>query len=316
MIYLKDVNDGDRISGIYLCVSKIKATSKSGKAYGNLTLRDKTDTISAKVWEPNSSAIGEYAEGDFIDIVGDVSVYKGTKQISITRIRKASEEEYDLKDYVPHSRYSIEALYSALLDCMDKVENPYLRKLNDRFFKEDAAFIEKFKKASAAKTIHHGFVGGLLEHTFGVVRLCGYYARVYTYLNRDILITAALFHDVGKMEELSDFPRNDYTDRGQLVGHITIGVEMIHDAIKEIDGFPPVLAYELEHCILAHHGELEYGSPKLPATAEALALSLADLTDARIETMREILSGAEGSEPWLGYNKVLESNIRITEVPE
>ena len=163
-----------------------------------------------------------------------------------------------------------------------------------------------------AKSIHHGFVGGLLEHTLSVTKLCDFYTTRYAHLNHDLLITAAICHDIGKTKELSLFPSNDYTDEGQLIGHIVTGVEMIHDAIREIPGFPVVLANELKHCIVAHHGELEYGSPKKPALMEAMALNLADNTDARMETMTEIFDRSEDNLEWLGFNRIFESNIRRT----
>ena len=170
---------------------------------------------------------------------------------------------------------------------------------------------------SAAKSVHHGFVGGLLEHTVSVTRNCNYFAENYPFLNRDLLLTAAMFHDIGKLKELSTFPENDYTDAGQLLGHIMIGAEWIGDKIREIDGFPVVLANELKHCILAHHGELEYGSPKKPALVEALALSFADNLDAKMETVREILAGVpENNLQWQGFNRLLDSNIRRTSTIE
>ena len=159
-----------------------------------------------------------------------------------------------------------------------------------------------FKFHSAAKSVHHGFVGGLLEHTLGVTKNCDYFAKMYPVLNRDLLLTAAIFHDIGKLKELSTFPENDYTDAGQLLGHIMIGAEWVGDAIKSIDGFPVVLANELKHCILAHHGELEFGSPKKPALVEALALSFADNIDAKMETFRELLVNVpENDTKWRGY---------------
>ena len=159
---------------------------------------------------------------------------------------------------------------------------------------EDEAFIKRFRFNSAAKTVHHGFVGGLLEHTLNVTKLCDFYTKAYPALNRDLLLTAAIFHDIGKTKEISAFPMNDYTDDGQLLGHIMIGAEMLHDAIREIPDFPAKVESELKHCILAHHGELEYGSPKKPALMEAAALNMADNTDARwkhlpsFSTMRKI----------------------------
>ena len=165
---------------------------------------------------------------------------------------------------------------------------------------------------SAAKTVHHGFVGGLLEHTLSVTKLCDYYASYYPQLNRDLLITAAIFHDIGKIKELSTFPENDYTDAGQLLGHIMIGAEMVGITMRSIKGFPPTLATELKHCILAHHGELEYGSPKKPALLEALALNFADNTDAKMETMIEALNAGGENTGWLGFNRLLDTNIRKT----
>ena len=191
--------------------------------------------------------------------------------------------------------------------------NPYLQKLLSMFFLEDKAFEERFKFHSAAKTVHHGFVGGLLEHTLGVTSLCDAFCRQYPILNRDLLLTAAMFHDIGKMEELSAFPANDYTDAGQLLGHIVIGTEWIGKYIQKIPGFPARLGNELKHCILAHHGELEFGSPKKPALVEAVALNFADNMDAKMETLKEAFANVpEGNTEWLGYNRLLESNIRKT----
>ena len=179
----------------------------------------------------------------------------------------------------------------------------------DKAYIKDEAFIKKFKAHSAAKTVHHGFSGGLLEHTLSVTRMCDYFATSYSILNRDLLLSSAILHDIGKVKELSDFPDNDYTDEGQLIGHIVIGVEMIDDAIRSISDFPVKLAHELKHCIVAHHGELEYGSPKKPALAEAVALNMADSTDAKLQTLTELFKGKTGTE-WLGYNRLFESNLR------
>jgi len=220
--------------------------------------------------------------------------------------------EYNEADYMPISRYNIDTMYQELLSYVHHIEEPYLKALAVSFFMEDKSFIKSFKGHSAAKSVHHGFVGGLLEHTLSVVKLCDFFSSRYPIINKDLLITAALFHDIGKTKELSVFPENDYTDEGQLIGHIIIGATMLHDRIKEIIGFPEVLETELKHCILSHHGELEYGSPKKPALVEAMALNLADNTDAKMETMTEILLGAEDSLAWLGYNRLLETNIRKT----
>lgn len=196
---------------------------------------------------------------------------------------------------------------------IQRTKNPYLKKLAEAVFVEDKAFMKEFVQHSAAKSVHHGFMGGLLEHTVSVARMCEYYCIQYTELNRDLLVMCALFHDIGKVEELSAFPYNDYTDEGQLVGHIVMGTIKLDRIMQTIPGFPVKLGNEVKHCILAHHGELEYGSPKKPALMEALALSLADNTDAKLQTFREALKKENMTDSeWMGYQRLFESNIRPT----
>lgn len=312
MKYIKEFREGGRVAGIYLCKYRQSAVTKNGKAYENVILQDKTGTIDAKIWNPNSSGIDEFDTLDYIDVMGDINSYNGSLQVSIQRVRRVQEGEYNPADYLPCSRYNIEEMYAELLKYIGSVQNPCLKQLLEIFFVQDEKFIRGFKAGSAAKTVHHGFVGGLLEHTLSVTRMCQFYTRVYPILKRDLLITAAILHDVGKVRELAQFPVNDYTDDGQLLGHIMIGAEMIHDAAREIEGFPPVLENELKHCILAHHGELEYGSPKKPALAEAVALNMADNTDAKMETLTELFENADAHTEWLGYNRLFESNMRKT----
>lgn len=314
MRYIESLRDGDSIVGIYLCKLRRSAVTKNGKAYENVVLQDRTGTVDAKIWDPNSAGIGEFDAMDYVEIRGDVTVFNGALQINIKRAAKAFEGEYDPADYVPVSSRDINEMYSELLAYIAKVENPYLKQLLNDIFISDKDFAEKFKKHSAAKSVHHGFVGGLLEHTLSVTKLCDFYTQNYSILNHDLLITAALCHDIGKVYELSEFPINDYTDEGQLLGHIVMGSEMVSEKIRGIDGFPVKLGNELRHCILAHHGELEYGSPKRPALAEAMALNFADNTDAKLESVKEVLAAQTAAEKggWLGYNKLFESNIRET----
>ncbi len=310
MKYIGTFREGDKINEIYLCKYKQSATAKNGKMYENVILQDKTGTIDAKIWDPNSSGIEDFEVMDYVFITGDVNCFQGTLQMNIKRARRAQESEYVAADYLPVSEKNIDAMFEELMDCMKQVENPYLQKLIQMYFVENASFVDAFKKHSAAKTVHHSFVGGLLEHTLGVVKLCECYVKQYPYLNRDLLFTAALFHDIGKLKEISNFPENDYTDDGQLLGHIVMGCELVGFGCRHIKNFPKKLMSELQHCILAHHGELEFGSPKKPALAEAMALNYADNTDAKLETMREILKGAGENKEWLGYNKLFESNLR------
>lgn len=312
MKYIENLRDGESVRGIYLCKHKSSAVTKNGKPYDNVILQDKTGVIDGKIWDPNSMGINDFDALDYIDVTADVTTFNGMLQLNIKGVRVADEGEYIPSDYLPSSTKDIERMYSELLKLVDSVKNQYLNKLLKAFFVEDEEFISVFKKHSAAKTIHHSFIGGLLEHTLSVTNMCNYFAKAYPVLNRDLLLTAAMLHDIGKVKELSAFPQNDYTDNGQLLGHIVVGYEMIGKKTEMIDGFPEKLAREVKHCVLAHHGELEYGSPKKPALPEAFAINLADNADAKLETISELLLNTrpqDGTE-WYGFNRSLDSNIR------
>ena len=311
MRYINTLVEGETIRNIYLCKGKRSAETRNGKPYDNLILQDKTGTLDGKVWDPNSNGIADYDEMDFIEVFGDVISYNNNLQLNIRQIRKAYEDEYVAADYMPTTEKSTDSMFEELIGYVKKIDNDYLRQAGEYYFVNDEAFIKTFVGHSAAKTVHHGFAGGLLEHTLSVVKMCEYMVSAYPILNKDLLYAAAICHDIGKTKELSPFPTNDYTDDGQLLGHIVIGVEMISDAVRSIPGFPEQLASELKHCIVAHHGELEYGSPKKPALAEALALNFADATDAKMQTLTELFKDKKNND-WLGYNRLFESNLRKT----
>lgn len=312
MKYIEQLREGENVRDIYLCKNKQSAVTKNGKPYESLLLQDKTGSIDAKIWDPNSIGIDDFDVLDYIEVTGDVTSFNGMLQLNIKRVRKAGEGEFFPGDYLPVSEKNIDEMYKELLVFIGSVKHDKLRTLLESFFVKDTDFVADFKKHSAAKSVHHGFIGGLLEHTLSVVKLCNFYCTSYPILKRDLLIAAAMLHDIGKMWELSDFPVNDYTDDGQLLGHIIIGTEKIGMAIREIPDFPDKLASELKHCVLAHHGEYEYGSPKKPAIIEALALHYADNTDAKLQTMKELLNSNAGNNDWLGFNRLLDSNVRRT----
>ncbi len=313
MIYIEDFREGDRISGIYLCKTKVNARTKSGKSYYSLTLQDRTGVVDAKIWDL-SSGIDHFEAMDYIHIEAEATVFQGAVQVNIRRVRRAHEGEYDPADYLPCSPYSTDDMFKKVLFFIGTVKNEYLHALLEKFFIEDKAFAAAFSKHSAAKSVHHSFVGGLLQHTVRVTEMCEFYCQRYLMLQRDLLITGALLHDIGKVKELSAFPANDYTDDGNLLGHIAMGFEMVMTKGKEIPGFPPKLLSELGHLILSHHGELEYGSPKKPALIEALALHLADNSDAKLQSMSEILGRAAEGDAWLGNQRLFDTNIRRTTV--
>ena len=311
MKFIKEYSDGDRVFDIYLCKHKVSAVTKNGKPYDSVILQDKTGTMDAKIWDPNSAGIADFDALDYIEVYGEITSFQGALQVNVKRIRKCQEGEYNPADYLPVSKFDIEEMYTELLQHITGVENPYLKQLLEEFFVKDEQFRKIFKQSSAAKTVHHGFVGGLLQHTLCVTRLCDYYCKAYPLLKKDLLITAAICHDIGKTKEISLFPENDYTDDGQFLGHIVIGVEMVGEKIRQIPGFPAVLANELKHCILAHHGEYEFGSPKKPAIMEAVALNFADNTDAKLQTFTEIMENTTET-GWLGFNRLFDSNLKGT----
>ena len=315
MVYITDLHEGDQVQGIYLCKSKKTCQKATGKSYYALTLQDKTGALDARVWNL-TSGISNFNELDYIFVKGKVVFFQNALQLHIDQLRIAQEGEYLPEDYVPLSEQGIDAMYEELTGFINSMENAPLKELVASFFIKDQDFKKNFCAHSAAKSVHHSFQGGLLEHTLGVVKICNFMSEQYPILNRDLLLSAAMFHDVGKLKEISPHPENDYTDEGQLLGHLIIGVEMLNERIATLGNFPPKLASQLKHCILSHHGSLEYGSPKVPATAEALALSLADLMDARMETMTETLRSGDDKMEWIGYNRYFESNIRRTNIKE
>lgn len=311
MRYIQELREGSAVKDVYLCKQKNAATTKNGKEYYNVILQDKTGCVDAKVWEPNSFGIADFEAHDYVFINGDVTSFNGALQVNIKQARVADEGDYDPKDYFPVSSKNVEEMFAELLGIIGTIKNPSLKELLDAFFVKDEAFIKAFKQSTAAKTVHHGFIGGLLEHTLSVTKLCDYYCKTYPALKRDLLLTAAICHDIGKVREISLFPENDYTDEGNLLGHIVMGTEMVTDKMREIPNFPKTLGNELKHCIVAHHGKLEFGSPKTPALMEAVALNYADDTDAKLEMFTELVNRTDTYE-WQGYNRLLESNVRLT----
>ncbi len=311
MRYIKDIREGESVKEIYFCKQFNQLKTKVGKTYYALTLQDKTGSLDAKVWDLGPG-IEHFEALDFIHVEGTVTSYQGALQLNVSRLFKASEGAYDPTDYMPSTDKDVKVMFEELMKYIGKVKEPHLAELLKSFFVDDKEFVKEFTRHSAAKTVHHSFIGGLLEHTLSVTQTCDYFADHYPMLNRDLLLTAAICHDIGKVEEISDFPANDYTDEGNLIGHIVVGAEMVGERIKKIPGFPKTLGLELRHCILAHHGELEFGSPKKPAIAEAFALNFADAVDAKMETLKELFAGYDDKTTWLGFQKFLDSNIRKT----
>lgn len=311
MRYLAEVKEGDNVVDIYLCANKQILKTRAGKTYYSVRLQDKTGTADAKIWDLNDG-INNFETGDYIKVDGSVVSFQGSLQFNIRRLRVAQEGEYEPSEYIPTSQYDIDQMYRELLAFIDEMDDAWLKQLASKFFIEDTKFKSAFKGHTAAKSVHHAFYGGLLEHTLGMLRICRFMANAYPSLNKSLLYSGALLHDVGKLKELSNFPIVEYTDEGQLVGHIIIGIEWVTEKAREIKGFPTTLLNLVKHMIIAHHGELEYGSPKKPELIEAVVLHYIDNMDAKIMTFNTIMSETEPQDDWAGYQRIFDGNIRKT----
>ena len=312
MRYINELREGETVVGHYLCKSKQTLKSRAGKSYYSLKLQDKTGLLDGKVWDLNNE-IKSFEENDFIKIEGTVLIYNNEPQINIRRISKSQEGEYNPMDYIPSTDKDTDEMYKKLMGYISSVNDKYIKALLNQIFMKNDFVLQNLKKHSAARTLHHGYLGGLLEHTLSVTEICDFMSGRYKKVNRDILICTAMLHDIGKIYELSQFPVNEYTDDGQLLGHIFIGAEMVHDAASKIEGFPKNLESLIKHSILAHHGEYEYGSPELPKTIEAFILHCADNMDAKVKAFEEAVESGSNQGNWIGYNKMLQRNIRKTD---
>ncbi len=304
--YISDLSEGERIVDHFLVQSKRLLTTKSGKSYLSLVLQDRTGRISGRVWDGADELNEKFRTNDTIKIDGTVELYNSERQLIIKRIRPSEPDEFDLADFVAHSAYDIDEMFLELRELVESVENPHLKALLDAFF-EDEEFTALFRHSSAARNIHHVCVGGLLEHSLSTVRLCEYLTTQYEGLDADLLIAMAILHDIGKVRELEISPAINYTEEGNLLGHITIGIRMIGERIDRIPDFPPKLRTMVEHMILSHHGQSEWGSPRPPMFLEAEVLHRADDMDVKIDIITRALS--EDSDPdssWTKYHRALE----------
>lgn len=309
MRYISDLKIDENIVEHYLCKKKQTLKSRTGKNYLSLLLQDKTGTINAKVWDLNNQ-IQSFEENDFIKIDGSVLSYQNEPQITIRKIRRSQEGEYNPMDYIPSTDKDIETLYQSLVNIINSLQNNYIKTLLQNIYIKNDDLRERFKTHSAAKSMHHNYMGGLLEHSLSIVQICDFLSTHYENVNRDLLIASALLHDVGKMFELSPFPDNDYTDDGQLLGHIIIGTELVTKESNKIEGFPHQLQSLLKHSILSHHGEYEFGSPKKPKTIEAFILHCVDELDAKLKMYEDSIAVDNTTGNWVGYHKMLARNIR------
>jgi 3'-5' exoribonuclease len=310
--YVADLQADQAITSFFLVCDKEIRTTREGKQFLRLELGDRTGTVEARMWDGFEDSAAAIARDDFVKIQARVELYRSKTQLSIDRLRRAELSEVDPADYFPHTAEDIEELYGRLRGFVAAVGNPWLRRLLESVV-EDAEIVPKLKRAPAAKTMHHAYLGGLLEHVVSLCGLCRAVAGHYPEADADLLLTGAILHDVGKIEELSYERSFAYTTEGELVGHITLGLELIGKKIDSIEGFPPVLRTLVQHLILSHHGRYEFGSPKLPMFREALMLHYLDDLDSKMGALRAIFALEKGEGEWVWSAALARRVLRLEE---
>jgi 3'-5' exoribonuclease len=271
------------ITGFFAASLKQLRTGRDGGQYFAITLGDRTGQIEARMWEIDGA--GDFGTGDVVKVLGEVCRFNEKLQLKVKKIRRAAPAEYDLSDFVPQSDRNIDEMWVELEGWVASLRDPHLKALLQAFL-DDAELSVALRHAPAAKGMHHAWIGGLLEHILSLVGLCEMAAQHYPNVDRDLLLTGVVLHDIGKLRELKWGTSFDYTMEGQLLGHITIGIGMIEEKLATIPGFPPAKRLLVEHLVLSHHGEYEFGSPKLPMTPEAILLHYLDNLDAKMQTVR------------------------------
>ena len=308
-VFAKDIHEHDKVESVFLVKQKSISVTKAGNPYLNLTLIDKTGEVNGKVWEQAEQWAKRFQKDDFINIVSTAVTYQNSLQLNISSMIPVSPSEIDITDFLPRAKNDIEQTFLHLKTIIEEIRNPHLKKLLDLFMADDE-FVRLFKLAPAAKNMHHVYIGGLLEHTLSLSNLILQISKHYEGLNLDLLLTGGILHDIGKIHELTYTRSFDYSDSGRLIGHITLGVEMINEKIRFIPDFPEALAIELKHVIISHHGEYQYGSPKRPKTLEAIILYNLDDLDAKIEGIQSFIQREEESQSRnAGYHPMLERFI-------
>ena len=312
--YIRDCqqHESQTVTSSFVVASKQIKTKKNGDPYITVTLADRTGQLQANMWDNVSDAMNEFEQDDFVKVKGMVQKYNGRWQLTLHKVRKLGDAEIDYSDYLPKTSKDIEQLWRTLGEFVETIENPWLKRLIKDFMADDVV-ATAYKNAPAAKTMHHAYVGGLLDHVVSLFTVCDLVARNYPQVNRDLLLTGAFLHDIGKIHELAYQRSISYTTRGQLLGHMIIELEMLHERLSHMPGFPEELKVLIEHLIISHHGQYEFGSPKLPMFPEALMLHYLDDLDSKMESMRaQFERESELETPWTSYNASLARTLLNT----
>lgn len=301
-LWIREIQEEDRVSGCYLVKEKRVLKTRNGKSFLSLTLADRTGEIPAKVWERAEELSSLFQEGDIIQVAGDAGSYRDQIQITVSGLNPLKEKP-DPEIFLESTLEDPSEMMRSLREILRGVQDVNLKGLIDSFL-GDRKFVARFKKAPAAKTFHHSYLGGLLEHTLSVCQMAIQVAAHYPQLNRDMLVTSAFLHDIGKIKELGYDLQIDYTDEGRLVGHVVLSVSMVEEKLRGLNDFPEALAIRLKHLILSHHGQYDFGSPKEPKFLEAFALNLIDDLDAKINGLGRFMERDRHEGAWTEFNRM------------
>jgi len=311
--FVEDIQERDWVDSPFLVRDKILAMAKNGKPYMTVKLIDRSGEVEGRIWDRVDEFDSLFGKDDFIHVQGKASIYLGKMQLIIQDLRPLAEADIDLADFLPVSRRNSEEMRAELGGLIATIKDPFLSRLMQAFF-ADEEFMAAFLRAPAAKSMHHVYLGGLLEHSLAVSHLVEDVCCRYPRLNRDLLLVGSLLHDIGKVAELRYARSFDYTDEGKLIGHIVMGVEMVEDKIRAIDGFPRQLAVLVKHLLLSHHGQYEYGSPKRPKTLEAVVLNFLDDLDSKINGVQAHIEREQvGAGNWTSYHRLYDRYFFVDE---
>ncbi|MBW1820303.1 MAG: HD domain-containing protein [Deltaproteobacteria bacterium] len=303
-LFIKDIRAGDFVDDIFVLLKKTVAQKRDGNNFLNVTVSDKTGNIKGVIWDNIDEISADTASGNFVQVQGTVSEYKGTLQLVVKNMTTIPADSINPSDFLPATRRDIDKMFLRLLKITATMEAGHLKKLFETFF-NDMDFVRKFKNAPAAKKMHHAYIGGLLEHTLSMALLADRIAGHYSGVDRDLLIAGTILHDIGKIREFNYKYSIDYSDEGRLLSHIVIGIMMLDEKLEEVEDFPQDQAVLLRHMIVSHHGTREFGSPEPPKTIEAVLLNYIDEIDAKVNGIRAFMAKEDPNESWTSYHRLL-----------
>jgi 3'-5' exoribonuclease len=310
-MYINEIKENDYVDSLFLVKEKSPAVTKTGNAYLKLKLMDRSGEIEGRIWTSVENFAASFEKDGFVHVMGRAVSFQERLQLNITSIEIVREEEILFSDFFPMTEKDVDEMFQSLLDLCRQIKNPHLSQLLQLFW-EDESFVKRFKMAPASKWLHHNYLGGLLEHTISLAQLVLKIASHYQGLNIDLLLTASVFHDLGKVDELSYHHSFDYSDEGRLLGHIILGIERVEDKIRQLPDFPKDLSTLLKHFLLSHHGQYIWGSPKKPMTLEAVMLHFLDDLDAKINGIQQFMKKEvpEGAR-WSAYHRMFEQYFYV-----